>query len=84
MYDDIQQQPQTDDVPAQNHPFIQLLPRQAEIDFAATPGLYEALVAKLPNDNKIVICGRNENKLKKVADANKKCVALRCRYLCHQ
>src|SRR5690606_41480584 len=34
-------------------------------------GIGEALVAKLSNDNKIIICGRNENKLKKVVNANK-------------
>ncbi|MFT3947922.1 MAG: SDR family NAD(P)-dependent oxidoreductase [Agriterribacter sp.] len=34
-------------------------------------GIGEALVTKLSNDNRIIICGRNENKLKKVADANK-------------
>jgi uncharacterized oxidoreductase len=34
-------------------------------------GIGEALVAKLSNDNKIIICGRNDNKLKKVANENK-------------
>lgn len=34
-------------------------------------GIGEALLAKLSNDNKIIICGRNESKLKKVVNANK-------------
>lgn len=34
-------------------------------------GIGEALANKLSNDNKTIICGRNEDKLKKVANANK-------------
>lgn len=34
-------------------------------------GIGEALTNKLSNDNKIIICGRNEDKLKKVVAANK-------------
>ncbi len=34
-------------------------------------GIGEALVNNLSNDNKIIICGRNEDKLKKVVSANK-------------
>ncbi len=34
-------------------------------------GIGEALVANLSKDNKIIICGRNENKLQKVVTANK-------------
>ncbi len=34
-------------------------------------GIGEALVTNLSSDNKIIICGRNEDKLKKVVSANK-------------
>lgn len=34
-------------------------------------GIGEAFVAGLSNDNKIIICGRNENKLQKVSETNK-------------
>ncbi|WP_343689245.1 SDR family NAD(P)-dependent oxidoreductase [Chitinophaga sp.] len=34
-------------------------------------GIGETLTNKLSNDNKVIICGRNEDKLKKVAAANK-------------
>lgn len=34
-------------------------------------GIGEALVARLSGENRIIICGRNENNLKKVANVNK-------------
>jgi uncharacterized oxidoreductase len=48
-----------------------MLKQKAILITGGGSGIGEALVVKLSKDNKIIICGRSESKLQKVAKANK-------------